>query len=173
MLSGKWMLWCKSNRAGIAMALVAGILLAPSPVFAGAHFIKGPSSSVDPKTGDYTVTFKEAGLGNNPVTYSITAAVENFTFQCFTKNGNTPQGAPNGISFSDDSAQTTLTPRNGQITGSLSLIPDQGSASCQGKGLRLCLTAVEYQDVVFTDVTDDVEANLGSASQSGLMVCDF
>jgi hypothetical protein len=155
------------------MALVGGILLAPSPVLASAHFIKGPTGSVDSKTGDYTVTFKEAGLGNNPVTYIISAGTEDFTFQCFTKNGNTPQGAPNGISFSNDSSQTTLTPRNGQITGSLSLIPDQGSASCQGKGLHLCLTAVDYEDVTFTDVTDGVVANLGSARQSGLMICDF
>src|SRR5215212_10477644 len=92
------------------------------------HFIKGPTAALDTSTGDYCVSFKEAGLGNTPITYTITAQTATFTFQCFTKSNNQPQGAPNSVSFSNVSTSTTLTPRNGQITGSLCLIPEKGDA---------------------------------------------
>jgi len=135
----------------LALICSAGLAWGDSP-----HFIKGPTAALDTSTGDYTVSFKEAGFGNTPVTYELKAATESFTFQCFTKSNNTPQGAPNSISLSDVSTETTLTPRNGQITGSISLIPEQDGANCQGKGLKLCLTAVSYSDVTFQDVTNHV-----------------
>ena len=120
------------------------------------HFIKGPTASLDTSTGDYCVSFKEAGLGNTPITYTLTAGTEIFTFQCFTKSGNKPQGEPNSVSFSDVSTSTTLTPRNGQITGSLCLIPEQDGASCQGAGLVLKLLAVAYETVQFCDATNGI-----------------
>jgi hypothetical protein len=124
-------------------------------VRAGAHFIKA-TATLDPNTGQYCVSFKEAGLGSTPVTYELTAGTENFTFQCFTRKGNTPEGDPNGVSISNDSTQATLTPRNGQITASLCLTPDQDGASCQGHGLVLKLTAAEYINVTFCDITNSV-----------------
>ena len=112
-------------------------------VFAdNAHFIKGPTASLT-NTVDYTVSFKEAGLGSSPVTYSLTlGSGSTFTFQCFTKGGNAPQGSPNGISASSLSTSTTVTPRNGQVTASITMSPEKDGASCQGNGLKLCLVAV-------------------------------
>ncbi len=69
--------------------MMAPTLRADSP-----HFIKGPTAFLDTSTGDYTVSFKEAGLGNTRITYSLTVTTAKFTFQCFTKSGNTPEGAP-------------------------------------------------------------------------------
>jgi hypothetical protein len=135
---------------------------------AGPHFIKGPTANYDSSTGDLCVSFKEAGLGSTPITYTITAATETFTFQCFTKSGNQPQGEPNGVSFSDQSASTTLTPRNGQITstGSPCLIPQQDGASCQGGGLVLKLLAASYEDVEFCDSTNNICVSLGDQGGS-------
>src|SRR2546428_10437606 len=76
-------------------------------VQAGPHFITGPTASLG-TDGDYCVAFKEAGLGGGNFTFTITAATAKFTFQCFTKSNNTPQGAPNSVNFSKLSAQTTL-----------------------------------------------------------------
>src|SRR4029453_18642942 len=98
-------------------------------------FVRGPTPEFDTSTGDYCVSFKEVGLGNEPITYTLTVGVEEFTFQCFTRHGNTPQGDPNGQSFSDQSVSTTITPHNGSIRGSLCLTPMQGDADCQGHGL--------------------------------------
>jgi hypothetical protein len=150
--------------SAFALALVAAVTFAATPAQAQSpRFIKGPTSSLDSTSGDFCVAFKEAGLGNTPVTFTITAQAT-FTFQCFTRNGNQPQGAPNSVSFSDFSTQTTLTPRNGQITGSLCLMPEQGAAACQGNGLVLKLIAVDYQNVTFCDSTNNVCAAVGSQS---------
>src|SRR5207247_1303280 len=100
----------------------------------------------------------------------------NFTFQCFTKSGNQPQGAPNGVSFSGLSTETTITPHNGQITATVCLQPEQDGASCQGQGLKLCLIAVDYESVTFTDSTTPLSlaaSATANLSASGLEVCGF
>jgi hypothetical protein len=132
-------------------SFMAPTLRADSP-----HFIKGPTISFDSATGDLCVTFKEAGLGSSPITYTISVGTETFTFQCFTKSDNTPQGDPNSISISNVSEPTTITPHNGQISATLCLVPQQDGASCQGGGLRLKLLAATYKDVVFCDSTNNI-----------------
>jgi hypothetical protein len=131
----------------IAFGFMATTVRAQSP-----HFIKGPTASLDATTGEYCVSFKEAGLGSTPVTYTITAGANTvFTYQCFTRSGNNPQGSPNGISGSGDKTQTTITPHNGSITATVCLIPEQDGASCQGGGLVLRLVGADYDNVTFTD----------------------
>jgi len=159
-------------KASLLVLVWVGLLLvgvrAQSP-----HFVKGPTASIDAATGDYTVSFKEAGLGNTPVTFSLTAQTEHFTFQCFTKSHNMPNGAPNGVSFSDESTFVTLQPRNGQITGSISLVPQQDGADCQGNGLLLFLIAAAYDGVRFCDVTDNLCQDMPSLSVSGVQIGPF
>jgi hypothetical protein len=130
------------------------------------HFIRGPTANYDSSTGDLCVSFKEAGLGNTPITYTLTAGTETFTFQCFTRHDNEPQGDPNNVSFSDESTSTTLTPHNGQITGSLCLMPQQDGADCQGHGLVIKLLAASYEDVTFCDSTDNICVSLGDQGGS-------
>jgi hypothetical protein len=77
-----------------------------------AHFIRGPVGSFDTSTGEFCISFTEAGLGNTPITYTLSVDSELFTFQCFTRSGNQPQGDPNGQSFSNQSVSTTITPHN-------------------------------------------------------------
>jgi hypothetical protein len=116
------------------------------------HYINGPTAALN--NGDYCVSFKEAGLGSTPITYTITAGEGTvFTYQCFTKSGNNPQGAPNFVKGSGESTTTTITPHNGQITATLCLTPTMPptDASCQGGGLILKLIAVDYDNVTFTD----------------------
>jgi hypothetical protein len=130
----------------IALGFMATTVRADSP-----HFIKGPTATLDTNTGEYCVSFKEAGLGSTPVTYTITAGEGTlFTYQCFTKSGNNPQGSPNGISGSGDSTSTTITPHNGQVSATICLIPTPGG-HCQGGGLVLRLVGADYDNVTFTD----------------------
>jgi hypothetical protein len=124
------------------------------------HFVKGPTAALT-NTGDYCVSFKEAGLGSTPITYTITAQTATFTFQCFTKSGNQPSGEPNSKSFSNESNTTTLTPHNGQITASLCLVPEQDGAHCQGGGLVLKVIHVDYQGVTFCDTGTNGCVNTG------------
>jgi hypothetical protein len=156
--------------------ITTGLVLTASFIMAAAHFLKA-TGTVNTDTGDYTATFKEAGLGSTPVTFELVASPVSFTFQCFTKSGHQPQGDPNSVSFSDLSSFTTITPRNGQITGSVSLSPELGGASCQGGGLQLFLIAVNYGTpggtVTLTDTTNGVSVTLPSISASGLNVGPF
>jgi hypothetical protein len=130
------------------------------------HFVRGPTPSFDSSTGEFCVSFKEAGLGNLPITYTLSVGTELFTFQCFTRSGNQPQGEPNGQSFSDQSVSTTIQPHNGQIRGNLCLEPQQGDADCQGHGLRLKLIAASYEDVTFCDATNNICFDVGDAGGS-------
>src|SRR6266487_5252889 len=117
------------------------------------HYIKGPTASLESGT-DYVVTFKEAGLGSSPVTYTLKAgAGTTFTYQCFTKSGNNPQGAPNGVDGSNLTTTTTITPHNGNVSASIEMAPDANPPLniCKGGGLVLRLIAVDYDNVTFSD----------------------
>jgi hypothetical protein len=131
----------------IALGFMATTARAQSP-----HFIKGPTASFNTTTGEYCVSFKEAGLGSTAVTYIITAGEgTTFTYQCFTKSGNNPQGSPNGISGSGETHQETITPHNGQISATVCITPEQDGASCQGGGLVLRLIGADWDNVTFFD----------------------
>jgi hypothetical protein len=165
------------SRSRVATVAAAGVLaaiaFAPGSAVAGPHFLSA-TGGIDANTGDYTATFKEAGLGNTPITYDLSATTQ-YTFQCFTKSNNNPQGSPNSGGPSNESTQTTLTPRNGQIKGSLTIdvtFPPT-SVSCKGGGLKLCLTAASYTNVSLVDTTDNVAATLpdgGIAAPSGSFI---
>jgi hypothetical protein len=130
------------------------------------HYIKGPNASFNTSTGDLCVSFKQAGLGSTPVTYTINVGSENFTFQCFTKSNNQPQGDPNSQSFSTVSSSTTITPHNGQITATLCVSACQGTAGCQGGGLVLKLLAASYTNVSFSDSATGNSVPLGDQGGS-------
>jgi hypothetical protein len=131
-------------------------LIAMAAVFADSpHFVRGPTASFDATTGDYCVSFVEAGLGNLPITYTLTAGTADFTFQCFTRSNNTPQGDPNGVSFSNLTTQTTITPHNGRIRGTICLEP-AGEGRCQGKGLVNRLIEALYTNLTFCDSSNGI-----------------
>jgi hypothetical protein len=127
------------------------------------HFVRGPTGAFDSATGNFCVKFTEAGLGNTPITYTLSVGTELFTFQCFTRSNNTPNGDPNGQSFSDQAVSTTITPHNGRIRGTLCLEPLQGDADCQGHGLVLKLIEAQYEGITFCDATNGVCFDLGDA----------
>jgi hypothetical protein len=163
---GGIMLTWKRTATAVAVIIAATIAFPEAGHTGSAHFLKATGGIVA-GTGDYTASFKEAGLGNLPITYKLDA-VTTYTFQCFTKSNNNPHGSPNSGGPSDSSTQTTITPHNGQITGSLTLdvVFPPPTASCQGGGLKLCLTAANYTDVSLTDTTNAVTAGLPDAGEA-------
>jgi hypothetical protein len=148
----------------LALSVAVGGLLIGSALAASPHFINA-TGNIDQNTGDYVASFKEAGLGNSPITYNLSADTS-YLFQCFTNSNNKPQGAPNAGGPSSENTATTIVPHNGQITADIRLdvtFPPT-TASCQGQGLKLCLVSASYTNVVLTDVTDAIEVSLPSAS---------
>jgi hypothetical protein len=136
-------------RGGVSLAavLLLGLGVASAELTATAN--------IDSITGDYTVSFKETGLGNTPITYELTAGTAEFTFRCFIQK-DTPQGDPNTYSNPNLTSSVSLTPHNSNITGSISLTPEMG-APCQDKGLNLCLVAASYRDVTGGDATTSLD----------------
>lgn len=144
----------------------ATLALATAAMADSPHFVRA-TGTVD-TVGEYVATFKEAGLGTNQlINYLLSAgAGTEFTYQCYTKSNNTPNGAPNNVFPSNLSTGGTFNSgKNGQITASLTLVPEPTS-DCQGGGLKLCLVSVSYQHVVLTDTTNTVSVNLPSRSES-------
>jgi hypothetical protein len=151
------------------LVLMATIVFAPGIASAqNAHFLKA-TGGLDATSGDYTATWKEAGLGGGAVTYDLSATAS-FSWQCFTKSGNAPQGSPNSTTPSTITTAGTFPPsHNGTISGSLTLVPVV-AGDCNGNGLKNCLTAASYTDVVLEDTTslNKPSVDLPSASASGL-----
>ncbi len=149
------------TKISIIVGLSATLLAGTAMAAANFHYANGALVTSGAEAGNYTASFKETGLGNTPITYDLEATVK-YTFQCFTKSGNNPQGSPNIGGPSVENTQTTITPHNGQITGSLTL--DVG-------GLKLCLTAVSYTGVSLMDTNNHLTAGLPDEGASGIEVC--
>ena len=156
------------NKVSISTLFITlgAVLSAPSVWADNAHFIKA-DGTID-NDGGYVASFKEAGLGTNQsIDYVLSAgAGTQFTYQCYTRNNNTPQGAPNSVFPSNLSTGGTFNSgKNGSITASLTLVPSP-TDGCQGGGLKLCLDSVSYQNVVLTDTTNSVSIGLPSLSRN-------
>lgn len=138
------------------LAIVAAAAALVSTAWASSPHFMSATGTLD-SLGEYVASWKEAGLGNGPITYTLTAGSgTQFTYQCYTKSNNSPQGAPNNVFPSNLTATGTFPPsKNGQITASLTLDP-QPTSDCQGGGLKLCLVYVTYQNVQLTDISTPV-----------------
>jgi hypothetical protein len=151
------------QRTVLAFATVA---LATAALAVSPHFIS--ATGVLNADGEYVASFKEAGLGNDQtISYILSAGSgTQFTYQCYTKSNNAPSGSPNNVFPSTlQTGGTFNSGKNGQITASLTLVP-QPDEGCQGGGLKLCLVYVNYQNVVLTDTTTPVSVNLPSRTDT-------
>ncbi len=154
------------TRQLVAVATAAALSLATSAWAQNPHFVRATGTvNAD---GEYVASFKEAGLGaNQTINYVLSAGSgTQFTYQCYTRSNNTPQGAPNNVFPSNlQTGGTFSSGKNGQITASLTLVPSP-TQDCQGQGLRLCLVAVNYQNVTLQDITNQVSTSLPSRSET-------
>jgi hypothetical protein len=169
-LSQKW----EDSRLTAAGVLIAANFFAEPGI--AWTFVTGPTASIDGKTGDLVVSWTEAGLGNTPVTYDLGVFGGKESWQCFTKSGNRPQGNPNagysGIAFAEFFTSATITPSNGQITGTLDLAKPVPPRNCTGAGLKECLTAISYNSPMFEDETGEI-VGMGSESEPSETVIEI
>jgi hypothetical protein len=152
-----------------SVGAVLGFLMVASGVaFAqNAHFIGTPKASFV-EDFDLAVAFKEAGLGNTPVTYTATATAGG-SCACVTHSGNCPAAAnkfpPIGVT-----GTVTIPPaRNGQITGTVIVEePDctQVAPSQCPNGQTNTLVSISYSDITLTDETDGVSSGTSPTSLS-------
>jgi hypothetical protein len=111
------------------------------------------------------VSFDERGLGNENITYTL-SATGTATYACINRGGKNPS-ASNKRTVSALVVDTaTFEPKNGRVVGSLSAgPPSAGDFSCPS-GQRLVLAGVSYTDIVLTDTTNDVSTTAPDASRT-------
>jgi hypothetical protein len=142
------------------LAFGAGIASATE----GAHFQATPTSSVN-NDGALVVSWDEAGLGNGNVTYTLTADAS-ATYACLNGGGNHPKAANKETVNGQTSAGGSFKTKNGRVQGSLTTGPlSAGTFSCPS-GQTLVLACVSYTNIVLTDTTNNVVANVPDANRT-------
>lgn len=150
----------------IAMLAVA-VLFVPSAHAASPHFIRATGSLAG--DGSLTVSFKEAGLGNNQLITYVASADATAIYVCVNRGGANPS-AQNKTTVAGPVTATGdfSSGRNGQVTASLTLQPPPSDISCP-PGQRLELASVSYFDVTISDTTNGVTESVGDFSSGCLL----
>ncbi|MGW0625229.1 hypothetical protein [Streptomyces sp. NPDC002758] len=112
---------------------VATLAIAVAPAFAASpHFIKASASGPD-NLGNLSVNFKIAGLGDNATTTVTASADATATFACQNNGGNFPSDPKKTEVSGPVSASGAFTSgKNGQVTGSLTVMPPPTTLTCPG-----------------------------------------
>jgi hypothetical protein len=157
----------KSLKYAIA-AIIAGALTIGAGTAAaatsGAHFQSPPTGTVN-NAGALVVAWDEAGLGNQNVTYSLSADAS-ATYACINGGGNHPKAANKETKAGQVTAGGSFQARNGRVQASLTAGPlSAGAFSCPS-GQQLVLACVSYSNIVLTDTTNNVTANIANVSRT-------
>lgn len=150
----------RTSVFGFFIAFFAILTLAVAPVFAAnPHFVRA-SASIS-SSGDLTVNFKEAGLGDTVTVTERASADASAEYGCINGGEKHPKAANKETVNSEVSASGPFTSgKNGSISGSLVLhAPSAGTFSCP-PGQSLVLNSVTYTNVAITDVTNNVSQSI-------------
>jgi hypothetical protein len=127
------------------------VVLAQSP-----HFIKA-SASCD--GNNLQACFKEAGLGNDPVTITLSGTAT-ATYQCFNNGGKHPKAGNKTTVSADETASGVFFPQNGQVTDCLTIgPPGPGGFTCPPGQELVGPTNISYSGLSLVDSTDNVTAS--------------
>jgi hypothetical protein len=152
----------------IVAALCAAAALAV-PAFADApHFVRA-SASLN-ANGTLTVSFKEAGLGDNQLINYTASADATATYVCVNRGGANPSASNKTTVAGPVSASGTFSSgKNGTVSASLTLSPPPSDISCPS-GQSLQLASVSYTNVAITDTTNGVTEPIGGTFSSGCLL---
>ena len=160
------------RRVGIIATLLSMLLVAITALPALAvnpHFVSATGTVNN--NGSLTVNFKEAGLGTNQnINYTLSADAS-ATYVCVNKGGSNPSASNKTTVAGPVSASGTFSSgKNGSVTASLTVSPPAPATdfSCP-KGQTKQTAQVSYTNVVLTDTTNDVTADLGDFDSGCLL----
>ena len=147
----------------LAAALSVTALAFAAPALAAPHF-QSASSSVN-ASGALVVNFDERGLGNDNVTYSLTADATAL-YACINRGGKNPSAA-NKQSFEGQVAGGgSFEVKNGRVVASLTAGPLLAPQFTCPSGQNRVLAAVTYTNIVLTDTTNNVSTTVPDASRT-------
>ncbi|MFL0267240.1 hypothetical protein [Candidatus Clostridium radicumherbarum] len=133
------------------------------------HFINA-KGSIDNK-GVLTVTFKEAGLGDNVlIDYTLSASAM-AVYQCVNNGGGCPQAANKQTATGPVSSTGSFSSgKNGQVTASLQVSPPQVNPFCPN-GQHQELLDVSYTGVTLKDDTNNVIISVSGTFSKTFNIC--
>jgi hypothetical protein len=145
------------------LATTPGPALAVSPHFINTASVVGVNSD-----GSLSVSWKEAGLGDNvTVAYEFSGqAIADYG--CVNRGGDHPQASNKETVQGPVSATGSFSSgKNGSINGTLTLDPPPPppTFSCPGNQV-LVLADITYSGLALVDTTNDVSATLNATSVS-------
>lgn len=142
-----------------SLVVAAGTAIAASP-----HFVRGPTASLSSSTGNVTVSWKEAGLGDTVTIVYRATANATARYQCVNHGGKCPQASNKEEVSGPVSAQGAFqSGKNGSITASLTISPPAATLDCPGNQV-IEMTAVSYSNITLTDLTNNVSATASPSS---------
>jgi hypothetical protein len=146
------------------MLAMAAAAFADSP-----HFIK--ASATLNSNGTLTVSWKEAGLGDNQLINYTASADATATYVCVNRGGANPSASNKTTVSGPVSASGSFSSgKNGSITGSLTVTPPgPGSFSCPA-GQSRELAQVTYTNVAITDNTNGITEPIPGTFSSGCLL---
>ena len=151
----------------LAAALSVTALAFAAPALAAPHF-QSASSSVN-NAGALVVNFDERGLGNDNVTYTLTADATAL-YACINRGGKNPEAA-NKQSFEGQvSGGGSFEVKNGRVVASLTAGPLLAPQFTCPSGQNRVLAAVTYTNIVLTDTTNNVSTTVPDASRTFIVV---
>jgi len=154
------------RRVLLSISLLALVGLLPQTAWAstaGAHFMSA-SASVN-NDGALVVNWDEAGLGNENISYTLTADAT-ATYACINNGGNHPKASNKETVQGQVSTGGSFQAKNGRVRASLTagplLDPDFQCPSGQDR----VLAKVTYSNIVLTDTTNGVIITLPDVCRS-------
>jgi hypothetical protein len=131
------------------------------------HFLSESASGPD-ASGNLTVNFKLAGLGNNVSTTVTATANETAVYACQNGGGNFPSDPKKTTTTGVANATGNfISGKNGQIVGSLTLLPLAPNPTPQcGSGQNVVLVSVSYANVAVSAPQAGTEGIPGTFSQT-------
>jgi hypothetical protein len=145
------------------LAGIPGPALATSPHFIGTASVVGVNSD-----GSISVSWKEAGLGDNvTIAYDFSGQAL-ADYGCVNRGGNHPQASNKETVQGPVSATGSFSSgKNGSINGTLTIEapPPPTTFSCPG-GQVLVLADITYSGLALVDTTNNIDAALNATSAS-------
>jgi hypothetical protein len=148
----------------IGVALLAALTFGVYAAFAteGAHFMSASGSVND--DGALVVNFDEAGLGNGNINYTL-AADATAIYACINNGGHHPKAANKQAFEGSVAGGGTFQARNGRVRASLTAGPLQAPQFTCPSGQTRILAYVSYTNIVLTDTTNNVTANIADTNR--------
>jgi hypothetical protein len=154
------------RRVLLPIFVLALVGLLPQTAWAstsGAHFMSASASIND--DGALVVSWDEAGLGNENITYTLTADAT-ATYACINNGGHHPKAANKETVAGSVSAGGSFQAKNGRVQASLTAGPLLDPDFQCPEGQDRVLAKVTYSNIVLTDTTNGVSTTLADVCRS-------